>query len=91
MKFIKFFVIQFMLWGVLFLTATYSDRYISKPYTIIDLVTLIISLAIYYIVLTLFDKARKTLKPDRYEFLIYILPVLIAAIVIGALTGDVKF
>ncbi|PEJ59504.1 hypothetical protein CN692_04740 [Bacillus sp. AFS002410] len=87
MNLIKFFFINLVLCSAIFLTATYSDRYISKPYTLIDLVTLIISLVIYYIVFTLFNKVKKAIKHGRYEVLIFILAILTAAIITGAFLG----
>jgi len=91
MNLIKYFVLQLMLCSVIFLTGFYLDSYISKPFTIIDLIAIIIGVVIIYIVLTLYNKAKKGLKPVRYGILFTILAILIAVIIIGVLTGEVKF
>ncbi|PEJ56700.1 hypothetical protein CN692_16190 [Bacillus sp. AFS002410] len=91
MNLIKYFVTQLMFCGVVFLTGYYLDSYISKPYTIIDLIALIIGLVIYYIIFTFYEKAKKGLKPVRFEILFTVITILIAAIIIGVLTGEVKF
>ncbi|PGS45911.1 hypothetical protein [Bacillus sp. AFS041924] len=91
MNLIKYFITQLMFCGVVFLTASCLESYISKPFTIIDLMVLIIGLLIYYIIFSLYNKAKKGLKPVRYEILFTVLTILIAAIFVGVLTGEVKF
>lgn len=91
MHLIKYFVLQFIFCVVVFLTASYLDSYISRPFTFIDLILLVIGLVIYYIVFKLYNKAKKSLKPVRYEILFTVLAILIAAIIVGVLTREVKF
>lgn len=91
MNFIKYFLLRLMLCSVIFLTGFYLDSYISKPFTIIDLISIIIGVVIIYIVLTLYNKAKKGLEPVRYGILFTLLAILIAAIIIGVLTGEVQF
>jgi len=69
------------------------DSYISKPFTLKDLVAIIIGVVVYIIVLNLNDKAKKRLKPVRLvnKILFSILAILIATIIVGVATGEIKF
>ena len=93
MNHIKYFGIQFVLFGVIILTNFYLDSYISKPFTYTDLIAIIIGVAIIILSLNLYNKLKKRLKPIRLfnKILISVLAIIIATIFIGVLTGEMQF
>lgn len=93
MNFIKYYGIQFILFGVIILTNFYFDSYISKPFTSIDLIAIIIGVAILILSLNLYNKLKRRLKPIRLfnKILLSVLAIFIATIFIGVLTGEMQF
>jgi peptidoglycan/LPS O-acetylase OafA/YrhL len=93
MNLIKYFGIQFVLFGVIILTNFYLDSYISKPFTYVDLIAIIIGASIIILSLNLYNKLKKRLKPIRLfeKILISVLAIIIATIFIGVLTGEMQF
>jgi hypothetical protein len=90
---IKYFGIQFILFFVIILTGFYSDSFISKPFTYTDLIAIIIEVPILIVVLNLNDKLKKRLIPIRLfnRILLSVLAIFIATIIIGVLTGEMRF
>jgi hypothetical protein len=93
MNLIKYFVIQFVLFGVIILTNFYLDRYISKPFTYTDLIAIIAGIAIIILSLNLYFRLKKHIKPIRLfnKILISLLAIIIATIFTGVLTGEMQF
>jgi hypothetical protein len=93
MNLIKYFGIQFILFGVIILTNFYLDIYISKPFTNTDLIAIIIGVAILILSLNLYNKLKKRLKPIHLfnKILLSVLAIFIATICIGVLTGEMQF
>jgi hypothetical protein len=90
---IKYFGIQFILFGVIILTGFYSRSYINKPFTFTDFIAIIIEVLILILVLNLNNKVKERLNPIRLfnRILLSVLAIIIATIVTGVLTGEMKF
>ena len=93
MNLIKYFGIQFVLFGVIILTNFYLDSYISKPFTYTDLIAIVIGVAIIILSLNLYNKLKKRLRSIRLfnKVLISVLAIIIATIFIGVVTGEMQF
>ncbi|WP_458948987.1 hypothetical protein [Oceanobacillus sp. CAU 1775] len=89
---IKYFVIQFVLFGVVIFTNYYLSRYISKPFTLTDLIAIIISISVMISALILYFRFKKNIHPIRLfnKTLISLLAIFFAIIFIGVLIGEVQ-
>jgi predicted PurR-regulated permease PerM len=90
---IKYFANQFILFIVIILTGFYSDSYIRKPFTYTDLIAIIIEVSILIVVLNLHEKIKRRLIPIHliFRILLSVLAIFIATIIIGILTGEMRF
>ncbi|PQD95603.1 hypothetical protein CYL18_06825 [Pradoshia eiseniae] len=93
MNLVKFFGLQFLLFGVVLLTNFYLDSYISKPFTFTDFIAIIIGLLIIIPVFILYGKLDKRLKPIPIfiVILLIILAMVFASIFTAFMTGEVQF
>lgn len=93
MNALKYFIIQFFLFFVIMLIGYYADIYISKPFTYIDFMAIIIGLPIFILTVTLSDHLKNRLMPIRLHYKIFLSA---AALIIGivsavVLLGEMQF
>jgi hypothetical protein len=90
---IKYFAIQFVLSSVIILFGFFKDIYISKPFTYVDLLAIIIAIPILILAIKLNSKFKKGLSPIRLinKVILSILAIIIATVFIGVLTGEMTF
>jgi len=90
---LKYFISQFILFSIIIVIAFFSDKYISKPFTYIDLLAigaLAISV-ILIVIVNLNSKLHNSLSHIRklYKILFSIMAVILATIFIGLVTGEI--
>lgn len=85
MKHVRFFIYQFILFGTLLVLNVYSDKYISKPFTRVDLIAICISAPIAIIIVNLVIKVYLRFNTIRLRntILLSILAIISAFIFIG--------
>jgi hypothetical protein len=90
---IKYFIIQIVLFCVIILIGFFSDKYISKPFSYVDILAIITMVPIFILVLNLGSKLKNRLKPIHIlnKILLSISGIIIATVFTGVLTGEMTF
>lgn len=90
MYLIKYFLVQLIFFGVIIFIGFCSDRYISRPFTLIDMISIILYITLLFSVLTLYNKFKKGLKPISlfFRLLFSFLAIIISIIIIGFFIGE---
>ena len=93
MNHVKYFCIQCTSIAVVLLTVFYSDSYISKPFTFIDLIAIPIAITMIILVVTLYNKFKKSLEPILLsnKILLSVVAIFTAIIFVGFVTGELPF
>lgn len=88
---LKYFISQFILFSIIIVIAFFSDKYISKPFTYIDLLAIGALASSVILVINLNSKLHNSLLPIRrlYKILFSIMAVILATIFIGLVTGEI--
>lgn len=90
---IKYFFLQFVLFCIIILSGFFLDKYISKPFTYVDLLAIVITFPILMFFLKLSGKLKNRLTSMRSfnKILLSILAIIIATVFTGVLTGEMMF
>ena len=93
MNYIKYFGIQLFKCSMLILTSFYLGSYIEKPFTSTDLIAIMISSVIVFLVFYFYNMVKKGLYPIRKvnKISLSVIAIIIAIIVIGVITGEIQF
>lgn len=91
MTYLKYFTIHFILFSIIILVGFYSDEYISKPFTYVDLIAIFILVLILIPSVNVYDKFKKRLNPVKLisKIFLSVIAVVLATIFIGFLTGEI--
>ncbi|KIL52706.1 hypothetical protein KR50_00350 [Jeotgalibacillus campisalis] len=78
---------------LLILTSFYAGSYIGKPFSFTDLIALVISLIIWSLVFYFYRTTTKRLNyiSKLNKILLSFLALIIAAFIIGLITGEIQF
>jgi peptidoglycan/LPS O-acetylase OafA/YrhL len=91
MSTVKFFLYQFLLLTALLLVNIYSDPYISKPFSIVDLIATIIVFPVYFLLISMFVKLYRRFNTRSRNKIIVITLAFVAAIILLTLTENIWF
>ena len=93
MNLVKHLGIKCMLLVVILLTQFYTDSYISRPFTYVDLIAIIIVGCIVIPAFILYEKITERLKTISLakNLFLAVLAFFIAIIFTGLITGEMKF
>ncbi len=93
MNLVKHLGIKCMMFVVLLLTQFYTDSYISRPFTYVDLIAILIVGCIVIPTFILYEKITERLKPITLakDLFLLILAFFMAIIFTGLITGGIEF
>lgn len=90
MKYIKFFTYQFILIGCLFYLNIDSDQYLSRPFSKIDIIGLVLCILQIPILILIYKVFSRFSSINRLvRILLLILAFLLSIIFIGMILGEV--
>lgn len=92
MNHFKFFIYQFILFSTAFLANIYFNKYISPPFTRVDLIAICTFLIIFIVSFVLIDKLYKRFRSIRLlNKILLSIPAFILAIVLIGLLENMWF
>ncbi|TXL65686.1 hypothetical protein FHP05_06065 [Cerasibacillus terrae] len=91
MNWVRFFIYQFILFIALLLLNVYSDSYISKPFTRVDLIAICISTPIFVLIVVLIGKLYMRFKTKLRNKILLSITAFVLAIICIAIIENIWF
>ena len=91
MNWVRFLIYQTLLFIALLLLNGYSDSYISKPFSIVDLIAICISVPIFVLIIILISKLYRRFSARLRNKVLLCVAAFILAIIMIALGENVWF